>query len=248
MQPIPQSNSRQNERARKLLHSSTPRHLKRSRMSSQSSTGWSLYRFISFCAGKLLRTGWQTKLSILKKTHRDVTLRLCQRSQLTLTPPNWLTQPTTLSSNNRWEFAADIQTCKQYSCIGSTNAQKHLATTAISQKTPIVFLKMQTPLEAEAAIALICFSKINLETRMTPKIFNSETIFTTEPSMTKSGNKGSTVWEREISIPLVLLAFTSIPHLLHQSVIIAKSSFNNSATDALSRECGILQNRVESSA
>ena len=36
---------------------------------------------------------------------------------------------------------------------------------------------------------------------MTPKIFNSETISTTEPSINKSGNKGSTVQEREISIP-----------------------------------------------
>ena len=66
---------------------------------------------------------------------------------------------------------------------------------------------------------------------MTPKIFNSETILTTEPSMTKSGNKGSTIREREISIPLVLLGFTNMPHLLHLSLIIAKSSFNDAATD-----------------
>ena len=57
---------------------------------------------------------------------------------------------------------------------------------------------------------------------MTPKIFNSETILTTEPSMTKSGNKGSTIREREISISLVLLGFTNMPHLLHLSLIIAK--------------------------
>ena len=40
MQPIPQSNTRQNKRARKL-NSSRPRHLERSRVSSHGSTGWS---------------------------------------------------------------------------------------------------------------------------------------------------------------------------------------------------------------
>ena len=73
---------------------------------------------------------------------------------------------------------------------------------------------------------------------MTPKIFNSKTISTTEPSINKSGNKGSTVRERDISIPLVLLGFTNMPHLLHQSLITAKSSFNDAATDDLSRGCG----------
>ena len=107
---------------------------------------------------------------------------------------------------------------------------------------------MPTLIEAEATIALTCYSNVNLESRMTPKIFNSETISTTKPSITKSGNKGSTVREWKISIPLVLLGFTNIPHLLHQSLITAKQSFNDDATDDLSRECGILQSKVESSA
>ena len=193
MQTIPQSNTRRNKRARKL-HSSRPRHLERSRVSSQGSTGWSPQH--------ILRTGWSTRLSILKKTLREATLRLCQRSQLTLPPlnrnnrPTWLT---TRSSNDRWEVAADIQTGEQYACTGSMNAQKHLATTVASRKTLIVFLKMPTLIEAVAAIALTCFSNVNLESRMTPKIFNNETISTTEPSINKSGNiaklfpKGNTV-------------------------------------------------------
>ena len=73
------------------------------------------------------------------------------------------------------------------------------------------------------------------------------TISTTVPSKTKSGNKCSTVREREISIPLVLIGFSNIPHLLHQSLITAKSSFNDAATDDLSRGCGILQSKVDSS-
>ena len=138
----------------------------------------------SYCAGKRPHTGWSTKLSILKKTHRDATLRLCQRSQLTLSPLNWLTLPTTLSSNNRWEVAADIQTEEQYTSTPSMNAQKHLATTATSPRTLIVFLKIPTLLKAEAAIALTFYSKANFDSTITPKIFNSETISTTVLSIT----------------------------------------------------------------
>ena len=127
------------------------------------------------------------KLSTLKKTHRDAALRLCQRSQLTLPALNRLTWPTR-PSNDRWEVAGDIQTGEQNSSTGSMNAHKHLATTATSRKAQIVFLKIPTLLEAEAAIALTCFLKANFESRTTPKIFNSGTISTTVPSTSKSGN------------------------------------------------------------
>ena len=126
----------------------------------------------TYCAGKRPRTGRSTRLSILKKILRDATL-------MTLPPLNRPTWLTTRSSNDRWEVAADIQTGEQYSSTGSINAQKHLAITVTSRKTLIVFLKMLTLIEAEAAIALTCFSNDNLESIMTPKIFNSETISTT---------------------------------------------------------------------
>ena len=214
MQPIPQSNTRQNKRARKL-HSSRPSHLERSRVSSQGSTGWSPQHILR----------WK------KTTHRLInqTVNLEEDTQ-------------------RCHFAPVPKIREQHFSTGSINAQKHLATTVTSRKTLIVFLKMPTLIEAEAAIALTCFSNVNLESRMTPKIFNSETISTTEPLINRSGNKGSTVRERDISILLVLLGFTNMPHLLHQSLIIAKSSFNDAATDDLSRGCGILQSKVESSA
>ena len=89
----------------------------------------------TYCAEKRPRTGWSTRLLILKKTLRDATLRLCQRSQLTLPPLNRPTWLTTRSSNDRWEVAADIQTGEQYSSTGSINAQKHLPTTVTSQNT-----------------------------------------------------------------------------------------------------------------
>ena len=248
MQPIPQSNTRQNERARKL-HSSTTRHLKRSRVSNKRFTNCMVSSSHSYSAWKWLRTAWLTNQTVnFEEDTQRYHLGSMPRITATLPPPNWLTRSTTLSSNNRWEVVAEIQTVEQYSSTGSMNAQKYLATTAISLKTLIVFLKMPTLLEEEAAIALTCFSKINLKSRMTLKIYNSETISTTEPSIIKSENKDSTVQEWEISISLVLLGFTSVPHLLDQLQIMAKSSFNDAATDALSRGCGILQNRVESSA
>ena len=196
MQPIPQSNTRQNKRARKLLE--------RSRVSSQGSTGWSPQHIRRW---KKTITGWSTRLSILKKTLRDATLRLCQRSQLTLPPLNRPTWLTTRSSNDRWEVAADIQTGEQYSSTGSINAQKHLATTVTSRKTLIVFLKMPTLIEGEAAIALTCFSNVNLESRMTPKIFNSETISTTEPSINKLGIELQTLCKSQILLILIVLIF-----------------------------------------
>ena len=162
MQPIPQTNTRQNKRERKL-NSSRPRHLERSRVSSKSSTGWSPQHILRW---KKTRTGWSTRLSILKKALRYATLRLCQRSQLTLPPLNRLTWLTTRSSNDRWEVAADIQTGEQYSSTGSKNAQKHLATIETSRKTLIVFLKMPTLIEAVAAIVLTCFSNVNLESNV----------------------------------------------------------------------------------
>ena len=97
----------------------------------------------TYCAGKRPRTGWSTRLSILKKTLRDATLRLCQRSQLTLPPlyrPTWLT---TRSSNDRWEVAADIQTGEQYSStmiwsLRQTPPRQSppLAKTPLRQKAP----------------------------------------------------------------------------------------------------------------
>ena len=87
----------------------------------------------------------------------------------------------------------------------------------ISENTHCLSQNTNPPRGRGSYIARICFSKTNLESRMTPKIFNIETISTTESSITKSENKGSTVREREISIPLALLGFTCIPHLLHQT-------------------------------
>ena len=97
-------------------------------------------------------------------------------------------------------MATDIQTGEQYSSTGSMNAQKHWAITATSRKTLIVLLKIPILLDGEGAIALNCFSKANYESRITPKIFNSETISTTVTSTTELGNKGSTVRDREIII------------------------------------------------
>ena len=56
----------------------------------------------------------------------------------------------------------DIQTEEQYSSTGSMNAQKHLTTIVTSLMTLIVFLKIVTLHEAEAAIALTASRKLTL--------------------------------------------------------------------------------------
>ena len=158
MQLIPQSNTRQNKRVRKL-HSSRPRHLEWSRVSSQGSTGWSPQHILRW--KKTTHRVINQTVNLEEDAQRCHAQR-CQRSQLTLPPLNRPTWLTTRLSNDRWEVAADIQTGEQYSSTGSINAQKHLATTATSRKTLIVFLKMPTLIEAEAAIiVLTCFSIVN---------------------------------------------------------------------------------------
>ena len=57
--------------------------------------------------------------------------------------------------------------------------------------------QIPTHLEAEAAISLTCFLKVNLEARLIRKIFNSETISTTEPLMTNQGTRAQP-YENEI--------------------------------------------------
>ena len=142
MQPIPQSNTRQNKRARKL-QSSRSRHLKKDREWAAKASRVGLLN--TYCAQPNCRF-W--------RRHTEISLCLrYKRSQLTLPLLNRLTWPTTWPSNERWEVAADIQTGVQYSSTWIMNAQKHWAMTATSRKTLIVFLKIPTRLKAEAAIA-----------------------------------------------------------------------------------------------
>ena len=67
MQPIPQSNTRQNKRARKL-NSSRLWRIKRSRVSSQSPTGWSPQHILY----RKKTTHWVANQTInFEKTHKD---------------------------------------------------------------------------------------------------------------------------------------------------------------------------------
>ena len=82
----------------------------------------------TYCAGKRPRTGWSTRLSILKKTLRDATLRLCQRSQLTLPPLNRPTWLTTQSNKTQYKcseaFGNNSDISKNTHCLPQ-NANSH---------------------------------------------------------------------------------------------------------------------------
>ena len=135
MQPIPHSNTWQNERARKLWH------LKRLRACSKAPR---IGLLIIDCTGNRIRTGWPNKLSILKQIHKDAPLRLCQRSQQTLPPFNGLTGLTARPSNNkrissRYPNNRTVHKHRKYEC------PKTLATTETSLKAPIIFLIIPYP-------------------------------------------------------------------------------------------------------
>ena len=99
-----------------------------------------------YCAGKRPRTGWSNKPSIWRR-HSKMPRYACAKDH------SWHLHHFR-HVNNMSEVAPDIQTGKQYSSTGRMNAQKHLATTAASPKTLIVFLKIPILLEAEAPISL----------------------------------------------------------------------------------------------
>ena len=130
MQPIPQSKRRQNKRAQKL-HSSRPRHLERSRVSSRSSTDWSPQH--------ILRRKKTTHRVINQTVNLEEDTQRCHFAPVPKIAADTSTAESANLANNtikqqQVEVAADIQTGEQYSSTGSINAQKHLATIATSRK------------------------------------------------------------------------------------------------------------------
>ena len=112
-------------------------------------------------------------------------------------PLNRLTWPTTQSSYDRWEV---VQTSK---LENSTLAQRIWMSKNIWQqhrhleKHSLSSSKYQPSSRLVfSSIALTCFSKANFESRITPKIFNSETISTTVPSKPNQGTRAQ-LYENE---------------------------------------------------
>ena len=89
------------------------------------------------------------------------------------------------SSSSRCVSAAEHHTAEQYSKTGKTKPQKHLPMSNLSWKTRQDFLKIPSLWEAALETEWRCFSKVNLESNVTPNISRSSDSFSTVLSMVR---------------------------------------------------------------
>ena len=110
----------------------------------------------------------------------------CNRSTMSNvtsnTPPVRNQAPlTTRSSSLRCVSAAKHHTAEQYFKMSRTKPQKHLLSSDLSWNTHQDFLKIPSLREAALEIKQRCFSKISLESNVTPNITRSSDSFSTVP-------------------------------------------------------------------
>ena len=102
------------------------------------------------------------------------------------TPPAIKQAPLTmLSSSSRCVLAAEHHTAEQDSKPYKTKPQKHLPMSNLSWKTHQDFLKIPSLWEAAMETERRCFSKVNLESNVTPNISRSSDSFSTVLSMVR---------------------------------------------------------------
>ena len=77
--------------------------------------------------------------------------------------------------------AAEHHTAVQYSKTGRTKSRKHLPRSDLSWNTLLVFLKIPNLWEAGLETERRCFSKVMLESNVTPNITRSSNPFSTVP-------------------------------------------------------------------
>ena len=139
------------------------------------------------------------------------------------TPPLRKRAPlTTRSSSLRCVSAAEHHTAEQYSKTVTTKPRKHLPRSDLSWNTRQDFLK--TPMRYVAALEIErrCFSKVIMESNVTPNISRSSDFFSTVPPSVNMGDWGCIVLDLE-TIVLVLLAFNLIPQRSHHSLTLSRS-------------------------
>ena len=79
--------------------------------------------------------------------------------------------------------ATEHQTAEQYSKTGKTKPRKHLPRSDLSWNTRQDFLKIPSLWEAALETERRCFSKVILESNITPNITRSSDSFSTVPSI-----------------------------------------------------------------
>ena len=132
----------------------------------------------------------QHRKSTMKRVHR-VTLDLVQHTQychwstmcrVTLKHTVKKLAPLTMQSSYlRCISAAEHQTAEQYSKTGKTKLLKHLPRSSLSWNTWKDFLQIPSCWEAALETERRYFSKVILESNVTPKIRRSSNSFSTVP-------------------------------------------------------------------
>ena len=93
-----------------------------------------------------------------------------------------------------------------------------------------------------------CFSKVILESKITPNISRRSDLFSTVLPIVNGGDWGCIVRVLESIIVLVSLAFNFIPQRSHHSLTLPRSRIRESATVTLTPGDGTIANKVDSSA
>ena len=135
---------------------------------------------------------------------------------------------TALSSSLRSVSAAEHHTAEQYSKTGRTKPRKHHQRSDLSRNTRQYFLKMPNLLETALETKRRCFSKVSLESNVTPNITRSSDYFNTVPPIANPGDALCVT-----IVVFVVLAFNFIPQRSHHSLTLPRSRIRDSATVTL---------------
>ena len=101
---------------------------------------------------------------------------------------------TTWSSSLRCLSAAEHHTAEHYSKTAKAKPRKHLPMSNLSWNTRQDFLKIPSLSEAALETERRCFSKVNLESNVTPNISRSSDSFSAVPSMGVTGDALCVTW------------------------------------------------------
>ena len=129
------------------------------------------------------------------------------------TPPAKKQAPlTTRSSSLRCVSAAEHHTADQYSKIVRTKPRKHPPRSNLSWNTRHYFLKIPSLWEAALETGLRWFSKVVLESNVTPKISRSADSCSTVPPIVNEGDWGYIVRDLETILDYLIWSQFSRKH------------------------------------
>ena len=134
---------------------------------------------------------------------------------------------TAWSSSLRCVTAAEQRTAEQYSKTGRTKLRKHLPRSDLSWNTRQDFFKIASLWEAALETERRCYSKVILESNVTPNITRLSDSFSTVPPTVNGGYWGCIVRDLDF-----------ITQRSHRSLTLPRSQIRNSASVTLTPAWG----------